>query len=97
MVPEDCVPGGGRVAEVGFVGHVAGERGVVAEDGVFGDRAVLADGFEESVEVRLQVVPGIAREGEPIRASVLFPAAGSCFSCHSLMYFSRISRGKPPL
>jgi hypothetical protein len=36
------VLGDGGFAEIGFVGHVAGQRGVVAEDGVFGD--LLAEG-----------------------------------------------------
>ena len=39
------VPGDGdTAAEVGLVGHVAGKRGVVAEDGVFGERFAGFDG-----------------------------------------------------
>src|ERR1700716_1484818 len=52
------------MTKVGLVGHVARQRGVVAEDGVFGDHAVVADGLEESPKVGLQFVPRSAGVGE---------------------------------
>src|SRR6266852_3409694 len=60
------VPGDGGFAEIGFVGHVAGQRGVVAEDGVFGDLLVVAHPLEKSPQVRFFIVPGIAAEGEAL-------------------------------
>src|SRR5713226_10112810 len=54
------VPGDGGLAEIGLVGHVAGQRGVVAEDGVFGDLLVVAHALEKSPEVRFFFVPGSA-------------------------------------
>ncbi len=51
------VPSRGRVAEVGFVRHVARERGVMTEDRVFGDGAVAADGLEEIPKMRFQFIP----------------------------------------
>jgi len=43
------VPGDGAYG-IGFVGHVAGEGGVVTEDGVFGDLLMVAHALEESPE-----------------------------------------------
>src|SRR5260370_420704 len=54
------VPGDGGFAEIGFVGHVAGQSGVVAEDGVFGDLLMASHALEESPEVRFFLVPGSA-------------------------------------
>src|SRR5712664_3653957 len=54
------VPGDRGVAEVGFVGHVAGQRGVVTEDGVFGDLLMVSHALEKSPEVRFFLVPGSA-------------------------------------
>src|SRR6266436_7934898 len=59
------VPGDGSLAEVGFVGHVAGQGGVVAEDGVFGDLLMVTRALEKSPEVRLFFVPRSAAVGEP--------------------------------
>src|SRR5437879_13252501 len=50
------VPGYGGLAEIGFVGHVASQRGVVAEDGVFGDLLVDLHALEQSPEVRIRFV-----------------------------------------
>src|SRR6267143_1372603 len=58
------VPGDGGLAEIGFVGHVAGQRGVVTEDGVFGDLLVVAHALEKFPEMRLFFVPGSAAIGE---------------------------------
>src|SRR5713101_7510598 len=69
------VPGDGGFAEIGFVGHVAGERGVVAEDGVFGDLLVVAHPLEKSPQVRFFIVPGIAAIGEA-RLEGLFAGFG---------------------
>src|SRR5260370_13028081 len=60
------VPGDGGIAEIGLVGHVAGQRGVVAEDGVFGDLLVVAHALEKSPEVRFFFVPGSAAIGESL-------------------------------
>src|SRR5260221_14569442 len=57
------VPGDGGAAEVGFVGHVAGEGGVVAEDHVFDDRLSGANVLEEIPEVRADIVVGITLVG----------------------------------
>jgi hypothetical protein len=54
------VPGDWGFAEVGFVGHVAGEGGIVAEQGVLGNSLAAADGLEISPKVGALVVPGIA-------------------------------------
>src|SRR6266446_433466 len=54
------VPGDGGSAEIGLVGHVAGQRGVVAEDGVFGDLLMVARALEKSPEMRFFFVPGSA-------------------------------------
>src|SRR6266481_4686423 len=59
------VPRDGGSAEIGFVGHVAGQRGVVAEDGVFGDLLVVAHPLEKSPQVRFFLVPGDAAISEP--------------------------------
>src|SRR5216684_3661300 len=58
------VPGDGGFAEIGFVGHVAGEGSVVAEDGVFGDLLVVAHTLEKSPEVRFLSVPGFAAKSK---------------------------------
>src|SRR6267143_1548040 len=60
------VPGDGGVAEIGFVGHVAGQRGVVAEDGVFGDLLMVSHALEKSPEVRFFFVPGSAAIAESL-------------------------------
>jgi hypothetical protein len=41
------VPGDRSFAEIGFVGHVASQCSVVAEDGVFGDLLVVAHALEK--------------------------------------------------
>src|SRR5882762_5173578 len=57
------VPGDGDVsAEAGLVHHVAGERGVVAEDGIFGERLARFDRREVGPEVRTNVVEVVAAE-----------------------------------
>src|SRR6266478_8044734 len=60
------VPGDGGFAEIGLVGHVAGEGGVVAEDGVFGDLLVVAHALEKSPEMRFLSVPGFAAKSESL-------------------------------
>jgi len=60
------VPGDGGLAEIGFVGHVAGQRGVVAEDGVFGDLLMIAHALEKSPEVGFFSVPGFAAKSESL-------------------------------
>src|SRR6266702_271721 len=52
------VPGHGRAAEIRFVGHVAGQRGVVAENGVFRHRLAVLHALEEFPEMRFFLVPG---------------------------------------
>src|SRR6266699_5261863 len=52
------VPGHGRAAEIRFVGHVAGQRGVVAENGVFRYRLAVLHALEKFPEVGLFFVPG---------------------------------------
>ncbi len=59
------VPGDGGFAEIGFVGHMAGQSGVVAEDGVFRDLLMVTRALEKSPEVRLFFVPRSAAVGEP--------------------------------
>src|SRR5712671_619910 len=54
------VPGDGGFAEIGFVGHVAGQRRVVTEDGVFGNLLMVSHALEESPEVGFFLVPGSA-------------------------------------
>src|SRR6266480_7078939 len=54
------VPIDGALAEIGFVGHVAGQRRVVTEDSVFGDLLMVARALEKSPEVRFFFVPGSA-------------------------------------
>src|SRR5215472_2193522 len=55
------VPGDGyAAAEIGLVGHVAGQRGVVAENGVFRERLAGFDRREKRPQVRLHVVKVIA-------------------------------------
>src|SRR6266850_80846 len=58
-VPSDC-----GVAEIGFVGHVAGQRGVVAEDCVFGNLLMVSHALEISPEVWFFLVPGSAAIAE---------------------------------
>src|SRR5229473_960086 len=60
------VPGDGGFAEIGFVGHVAGEGGVVAEDGVFCDLLMIAHTLEKSPEVRFLSVPGFAAKSKSL-------------------------------
>src|SRR6266852_6174580 len=60
------VPGDGGLAEIGFVGHVAGQRGVVAEDSVLCNLLVVAYALEKSPQVRFFIVPGIAAKGEAL-------------------------------
>src|SRR5882672_7364064 len=61
------VPGNRGVAEVGFVGHVASQRGVVAKDGVFGHLLMVLRALEEFPEMWLDFVPGDAAIGEGLR------------------------------
>src|SRR5579864_573376 len=58
-----AVPGGYGFAEVGFVGQVAGQRGVVAKDNVFDVGLAGAHGLKIRPHVRLLLVPGDAAEG----------------------------------
>src|SRR5712664_2608066 len=58
------VPSDGGFAEIGFVGHVAGEGSVVAEDSVFCDLLMIAHTLEKSPEVRFLSVPGFAAKSE---------------------------------
>src|SRR5450432_4131643 len=58
------VPHGGKLAEEGFVGHVAGQRGVVAEDDVLGDWLARTNRLEIIPQMRLQIVEGITGIGE---------------------------------
>src|SRR5713226_4042020 len=60
------VPGDGGFAEIGLVGHVAGEGGVVAEDGVFCDLLMIAHTLEKSPEVRFFSVPGFAAKSKSL-------------------------------
>src|SRR2546425_923748 len=53
-----CVPGHGRAAEIRFVGHVARQRGVVAESGVFRHRLAVLHALEKFPEMRFFLVPG---------------------------------------
>src|SRR5882672_1974707 len=50
------VPVHGLLPEIGLVGHVAGERGVMAEDCVFHNRPAGPYGVEEIPQMRLDVV-----------------------------------------
>src|SRR6266478_3665224 len=50
------VPVHGLRPEIGLVGHVAGERGVMAEDCVFHNRPAGPYGVEEIPQMRLDVV-----------------------------------------
>src|ERR1700752_3289373 len=70
-----AVPRRRRLAEVGFVGHVTSQRGVVSEDRIFGNAAVVAHGLEKRPQVRLQLIPGNAAEGETFRVG-LFAGSG---------------------
>src|SRR6266700_5352640 len=60
------VPGDGAFAEIGFVGHVASQGSVVAEDGVFGDWLAVAHALEEFPKVRFFFVEGNAAIGESL-------------------------------
>src|SRR5438270_2755173 len=55
-----CVPVHGNLSEVGFIGHVAGQSGVVTEDSVFHYRLAAAHRLKEIPQMRLFVVPLIA-------------------------------------
>ena len=57
------VPDYWAFAEVGFVGHVAGEGRVMAEDGVFGERLAAAYRLEISPHVGTLVIPVVALVG----------------------------------
>src|SRR6266446_1820864 len=59
------VPGDGGVAEVRFVGHVAGQRRVVAEDGVLGYLLAIPHALKVLPEMRFFRVPGDAAISEP--------------------------------
>src|SRR5712664_3474486 len=72
------VPRDGGVAEVGLVSHVAGQGGVVAENGVFGDGLVVLDALEKFPEVRLFLVPGDAAIDAPL-GDRLLPGLGVMF------------------
>src|SRR5260370_26304656 len=63
-------PGGGGFAEVGFVGEVAGQGGVVAEDYVLDVGLAGAYGVEVGPHVRFLFVPGDAAEGEALQAGL---------------------------
>src|SRR5260370_1680209 len=63
-----AVPSGDGFAEIGFVGHVAGQRGVVAEDDVFDVGFARAHGVEVGPHVRFLFVPGNAVEGHALQA-----------------------------
>jgi len=52
-----CVPVHGNLSEVGFIGHVAGQSGVVTEDSVFHYRLAAAHRLKEIPQMRLFVVP----------------------------------------
>src|SRR5690242_7320629 len=55
------VPGDGdAAAEIGLVGHVACQRGIVAEDSVLRKRLARFDGTEKRPEVRAHVVKVVA-------------------------------------
>ena len=73
------VPGDGDVAaEAGLVHHVAGESGVVAEDGVFGEWLAGLDRREVGPEVRTNVVEVVAAENVVFRER-LFADLGVMF------------------
>src|SRR5260370_1428597 len=57
----------GSLPEIRLVGHVASQRGVVAEDGVFGDLLMVSHALEKSPEVRFFFVPGSAAIVEAFR------------------------------
>jgi hypothetical protein len=58
-----AVPSSGGLAEIGFIGQVTGQRGVVPENDVFNVRLASANRFEIGPHVRLLLVPGNAAEG----------------------------------
>src|SRR5260370_33014779 len=65
-----AAPGRGGSAEIGFVGEVAGQRGVVAEDYVLDVGLAGAYGVEVGPHVRFLFVPGDAAEGEALQAGL---------------------------
>src|SRR5437764_6618155 len=65
------VPGDGGSAEVGLVGHVASQRGVVAEDSVFRDLLMVARPLKKPPEVRFLFIPGSAAIVEALRDGLL--------------------------
>src|SRR5882724_7989431 len=65
------VPSDRGLAEVGFIGHVAGQRGVMAEDGVFGNLLMVSHALEKSPEVRFFLVPGSAAIAESLLDGLL--------------------------
>src|SRR5437764_8346909 len=65
------VPIDGALAEIGFVGHVAGQRRVVTEDSVFGHLLMVARALEKSPEVRFFLVPGSAAIAESLLDGLL--------------------------
>ncbi len=58
-------------SEIRFVGQVASERGVVAEDDVLHHRLPRAHRLEEIPEMRLQIVVVVAVEGDGLRCRFL--------------------------
>ena len=52
-----CVPVHGNLSEVGFIGHVAGQSGVVTEDGIFDHGRPCTHRLKEIPQVRLFVIP----------------------------------------
>src|SRR5260370_32434248 len=70
-----AAPGRGGSAEIGFVGEVAGQRGVVAADYVVDVGLGGAYGVEVGRHVRFLFVPGDAAEGEALQAG-LFAGSG---------------------
>ena len=65
------VPGDGGFAEIGFVGHVASEGGVVTKDGVFGHLLMVAHPLEKTPEVWFFFVPRSATIVEAFRDGFL--------------------------
>src|SRR5882724_226488 len=65
------VPGDRGAAEIGFVGHVASQRGVVAEDGILGHLLMVLGALEEFPEMWLNFVPRDALVRESFRERLL--------------------------
>src|SRR5882757_3387639 len=63
-----AVPSGNGFAEVGFVGQVTGQRGVVAEDYIFDIGLAGAHGLEVGPHVRLLLVPRDAAERQTLQS-----------------------------